>query len=93
MVMVCEERYELAISMPCVISWRRYPCVVAWLCVDMEGKGRDVGDCTNIVVRHNGAQWSSPFMSERRRGGADEVPGRCGGTLRVGEVYDAGYGM
>ena len=24
-------------------------------------------------------------------GGADEVPSRCGGTLRVGEVYDASH--
>ena len=54
-VMLREEKYELAISMPCVSAWRRYPCAVVWLCADMEGKGRDVGDCANIVVRHHGA--------------------------------------
>ena len=26
-------------------------------------------------------------------GGADEVPGWCGGTLRVGEVENAGHGL
>ena len=40
-----------------------------WLCADIEGKGRDVGDCTSIVVRHHGAQCASPLRSERRRGG------------------------
>ena len=25
--------------------------------------------------------------------GADEVPDRCGGALRVGEEYDAGHGL
>jgi hypothetical protein len=53
----------------------------------MEGMGRDVGECTRIADRHHGAQCTSPLRSERMRGGgADEVPGRCGGTLRVGEV-------
>jgi hypothetical protein len=42
---------------------------VGWLCADMEGKGRDVEDCTNIVVRHHGAERASPLRSERRRGG------------------------
>ena len=56
------------------------------LCANMEGMGRDVGDCTGIVERHHGAQCASPFRSERRRRGADEVLGGCGGTLRVGEV-------
>jgi hypothetical protein len=40
-----------------------------WLSADIEGKGRDVGDCTSMAVRHHGAQWASPLRSERRRGG------------------------
>ena len=63
------------------------------LCADMEGMGRDVGDCTSIDVRHHGARCASPLRSERRRGGADVVPGCCGGTLRVGEVENAGHGL
>jgi hypothetical protein len=64
------------------------------LCADMEEMGRDVGDCTSIVVRHHGAQCAPPLRSERRRGGgADEVPSWCGGTLRVGEVENAGHGL
>ena len=43
--------------------------MVVGLCADMEGKGMDVGDCTKIVVRHQGAQCVSPLKSERRRGG------------------------
>ena len=39
------------------------------LCADMEGMGRDVGDCTSIDVRHHGAQCASPLRFERRRGG------------------------
>ena len=35
----------------------------------MEGRDRDVGDCTRMDVRHHGAQWASPLRSERRRGG------------------------
>ena len=38
------------------------------LCADMEGMGRDVGDFTNIVVRHHGAQCAPPLRSERRLG-------------------------
>jgi len=63
------------------------------LCADMEGMGRDVEDCTRIVERHHGAQCASPLMSERRRGGADEVPDWCGGDLWVGEVENAGHGL
>ena len=62
-------RYDMAISMPCKSAWQRYLCVVVWLCADMVGKGRDVGDCTNIDVRHHGAECASPFGSARRRGG------------------------
>ena len=40
-----------------------------WVCADMEGSGKDVEDCTKIVVRHQGAQCASPRRSERRRGG------------------------
>ncbi len=68
-VMLSEERYELAISMLCVSAWRRYPCDVVWLCADIEGEGTDRGDCTNIAVRHHGAQCASPLRSKRRRGG------------------------
>ena len=39
------------------------------LCADMEGMGRDVGDCTSIAERHHGAHCASPLRSERRRGG------------------------
>ncbi len=39
------------------------------LCVDMEGMGRDVGNCTKIVERHHGVQCASPLRSKRRRGG------------------------
>ena len=56
---VSDARYEMAISTPCVSAWRRYPWVVVGLCADMEGKGRDVGECTNIVVRHRDVQWAS----------------------------------
>ena len=42
---------------------------MVWLWTDIEGKGRDVGDCINMVVRHHGAQCASPLRSERRRGG------------------------
>ena len=63
------ERKVFAISMPCVSAWSRYPCAMLWLCTDMEGKGRDVVDCTRTDVRHHGAQCASPLSSERRRGG------------------------
>ena len=68
-IMLSDERYELAISMPCMSAWRRYHCVVVWLCADMEGKGRNVEDYTRSDARHHGAQWVSPLRSERRRGG------------------------
>ncbi len=68
-IMLGDERYEFAISMPCVSAWRRYPCVVVWLCADMEGKGRDAEDCTRSDLRHHGAQWASPLRSEQRRRG------------------------
>jgi len=45
----------MAISMHCVNAWRRYPCVVVWLCADIDGKGRDGGDNINMTVRHHGA--------------------------------------
>jgi hypothetical protein len=38
------------------------------LCADIEGMGKEVGDCTGIVERHHGAQCASPFRSERRGG-------------------------
>jgi len=65
--------------------------VVVELCEDMEGKGRDVGDCTSIAMRHHGAQCESPLRSEQRRGGggAEEVPGCCGRAFRLGEVEGA----
>ena len=69
-IMLSDERYELAISVPCVSDWRRYPWAVVSLCADMEGDGRDVEDCTRIDVRHHGDQWASPLRSERRRGGS-----------------------
>jgi hypothetical protein len=62
-------RYDMAIYMPCMSAWWRYPCEVVWLCADMKGTDRDMGDCTNIDVRHHGAQCASPLRSERRRGG------------------------
>ena len=48
-------RYDMAISMPCVSAWRRYTWAMVWLCADMEGRGRDVENCTKIDVRHDGA--------------------------------------
>ncbi len=42
---------------------------MVWSCADIERKGRDVGDCTSMVMRHHGAQSASPLNSERRRGG------------------------
>jgi len=64
------------------------------LCEDMEGLGRDVEVCTCIAERHHGAQCASPLSrSGRRREGADEVPGWCGGTLRMGKVENAGHGL
>ena len=84
-IMLSDERYELAISMPCMSAYRRYPCDVVWLCADMEGTGRDVEDCTKSDVRHHGAQWASPLRSQRRRRGADEVPCGHGGGLRGGQ--------
>ena len=88
---VRDARKEIAISMPCVSAWRRYPWVVVGSCADMEGMGRGVGDCTRMAERHHGAQCVSPLRSERRRGGADEIPGWCGRALRVGEEYDRGH--
>jgi len=60
--------------------------------VDIEGMGREVMDCTGIAERHHGAQCAPPLRSKRGRG-ADEVPGWCGGALRVGEVESAGRGL
>jgi len=68
-LIVSEERKEFAISMPCVSAWRRYPCAMVGLCGDMEGRGRDVVDCTKTDERHHGAQCASALRSERRRGG------------------------
>jgi hypothetical protein len=62
-----------------------------WLSTDIEGKGRDVGDCTSMAVRHHGAQWASPLRSERRRGEADEVLGGRRRVLRVGEMECTGH--
>ncbi len=67
--MESDERKEVAISMPCVSAACRYPCASSGFCADMEGNGRDVGDCTRTAVRHHGAQCASPLRSERRRGG------------------------
>ncbi len=69
MVMVREERKEVAIVMPCVRASRRYPRAMLWVCADMEGSGSAVEDCINIVERHHGAQCASPLRSQRRRGG------------------------
>ncbi len=65
------------------------------LCADKEGMGRYVGDCTRSAERHHGARRASPLRSERMRGGggADEVPGWCGRTLRMGEVENAWHGL
>ena len=53
-----------------------------------------MGDCTRIADLHHVAQCASPLRSERKRGGgANEVPGRCGGILRVVEVHGAGHGL
>ena len=38
-------------------------------CADMEGMGRDVGDCTRIADLHHEAQCASPLGSERKREG------------------------
>ena len=34
-----------------------------------------------------------PLSGQSASGGADEVRGRCGGTLWVSEVWDAGHGL
>ena len=65
--------------------------MVVGSCTDIEGMGRDVVDWISRAVRHHGAQWVSPLRSDRRRGGADEIPGWCGRALRVGEEYDRGH--
>ncbi len=62
-VMVCVDRKQFAISMPCVGAVRRYPCAMSGLCADMEGNGREVEDCTRIAVRHHGAQCTSLLRS------------------------------
>jgi hypothetical protein len=68
--------------------------VMVGLCADTKGMGKEVGDYTSITVRHQEAQCAPPLRSERRRGGgADEVPGWCGGTLRMGEVEYARHGL
>jgi len=46
----------MAISMVIVSAWRMYPCVVRGFCAAMLGRGKDVGDCTKMDVRHHGAQ-------------------------------------
>jgi hypothetical protein len=51
-------------------------------------RGKEVGDCTKIDVRHHGVQWLYPLMSERRRG-ADGVPSVHSWVVRVGEVEGA----
>ena len=66
---VRDARNEMAISMPWVSAWWRYPWVVVGSCADMEGMGRDVVDCIRRAVRHHGAQCVSPLRSDRRRGG------------------------
>ena len=70
-IMLSYKRYELAISIPCASAWRRYSWAVVWLCANMEGRGRDVEDCTKIDVRHHGPQGVSPLRAERRRGGGE----------------------
>ena len=66
---VRDARKELAISMPWVSAWWRYPCVVVGSCTDIEGMGRGVVDWIRRAVRHHGAQCVSPLRSDRRRGG------------------------
>ena len=66
---VWDARKEMAISIPLVRAWWRYPWVMVGLCADIEGKGRGVGDCTKMAERLHGAQCVSPLRSERRRGG------------------------
>ena len=51
-----DERKTVAISMPWVRAWCRYPWVMVGLCADIEGMGREVEDCTMIAERHHGAQ-------------------------------------
>ena len=65
--------------------------MVVGLFANMEGKGRDVGDCTSFVVRHHGAQCTSPRRPKAEAGEADEVPGCCERAFRVGEVEGAGH--
>ena len=60
-------------------------------CEDMGGMGRDVVVWIRRAERHHGAQCVSPLRSDRRRGGADEIPGWRGGTLRLGEEDDRGH--
>ncbi len=60
MVMVSEERKEVAIDMPCVRASRRYPCAMLWLCADIEGNGSAVEDCIRIAERHMGPSVRPP---------------------------------
>ena len=57
----------------------------------MEGKGRDVGGCTSMAVRHHGAQWASPLGSERRREGRIRYLVDVDGFFWVGEVEGSGH--
>ena len=66
---VRDARKADAISMPRVRAWWRYPWEMVGMCADIEGMGIEVGDYTRIAERHHGAQCSSPFKSERMRGG------------------------
>ena len=69
-VMLSVDRKEFPISMPRARASRRYPWAMLWVCADIDGSGRDVEDCTSIVVRHQGAQCASPAgQSEGGAGG------------------------
>ena len=55
MVLVVD-RYVLAIFRPSVSARWRYPWGLCGSVPDMEGMGREVGDCTKMAVRHQRAQ-------------------------------------
>ena len=49
-------RKVVAILRPSMIAWWRYPWGVCGAVPDMEGMGKEVGDCTKMAVRHQADQ-------------------------------------
>jgi len=55
-IVLVEVRKAVADERPACSAWRRYPYGSLVSSPDMEIRGRWVGDCTKIAVRHQDAQ-------------------------------------